>query len=193
MSGQGTQPAERWGRLSWASPPPLTPSGLCCRTQAFLSSLSTLSWGLLSLPTAQSSLSTPVTPSLHMARQRPPSAPKWCPSAPPASSWAPCHLSQSPRDLLSPPGTCGPHHIPSTSGVLPNPHCCWKAGPGQSTPPAPPGVPGRSSPRLLPPMAPATKSMDSVAGGEGPGVCLPGNGLVPPPGWPQQFPAAFGP
>lgn len=76
----------------------------------------------------------------------------------------------------------------ATARGLLEPHCCQKATPRAQPPPAPPGTPRSSSPlrglALLPPMAPATKSMDNV-GGEGPGsACL--KASVPPLGWPRQ-------
>lgn len=141
------------------------------------------------------SFSMRMAPSLPLARRRdhPPSAPPPLPapqppgrdpqagaeSPPPSSSWALGHLPRHLREkLLSPPSTRGPpaRYRPLHGGLKPH---CWPGAehplPAPSPHPVPRGATAPSeAPRcpLLPPMAPATKSMDSAGGGEGAGVRL---------------------
>lgn len=125
-------------------------------------------------------------------RLRPPRPVQTPPRRPPkSSSWALCRLPRaSGKTALSSQHlwpTPGAGHFRGasnpTAARAEHPLQPLLLAPGAAFPPETPLSP------LLPPMAPAANSMDSVAGGEGPAVSVPEGGTLPPPGWPQQLPA----
>lgn len=106
----------------------------------------------------------------HTDGCEPPNPPSPSAVGPQAETSGPCG-PPTPCPLPAPAAAPGPDHFRRPSSPLP-----WGATVGAQHTPAP---------RLLPPMAPATKSMDGTGVGEALGsACLPA--VVPPPGWPQQ-------
>lgn len=120
-----------------------SPSSWCRGTQAQLSSLSTLPWGLSPVP----SHSKAIPP--HTDDARPPLAQAeaiLCPKRDPTGG-APRPVQAHPPPLLpGPVPQVSRFSSQATARGLFEPHCCWKATPRAQPPPAPPGTPRSSGP-----------------------------------------------